>query len=291
MISFAFFFCNIRKLQHSSQKSKEMRLIDMKPEPEKESSPQYSDNPKSSDTHESDSDKDDNAGEVEHKTQTQTKLKPMVVITDRTVQTPAGREMDPGQSHVSSKITEGASCSEPQDSEKDQMCKLRSSFIHSGSYPELNTHLWDPSVPNNLFHSAQVNTWDSCSTMDRIMPCGPCLGVPVRTPGTPGFPISFQQHALVQDLIGLSQFGGFLFYPYASLSARSKVDFRAYPIIHSQDYFTYPIISSSVPPAGGGGLKYLIPDLLMLPKTEQMNSVGETEIKCSEEELQTGRQF
>lgn len=155
------------------------------------------------DTHESDSDKDDNAGEVEHKTQTQTKLKPMVVITDRTVQTPAGREMDPGQSHVSSKITEGASCSEPQDSEKDQMCKLRSSFIHSGSYPELNTHLWDPSVPNNLFHSAQVNTWDSCSTMDRIMPCGPSLGVPVRTPGTPGFPISFQQHALVQVSWGL----------------------------------------------------------------------------------------
>lgn len=41
---------SVRKLQHSSQKSKEMRMTDMKSEPVMDSSTQYSDNSKSSGT-------------------------------------------------------------------------------------------------------------------------------------------------------------------------------------------------------------------------------------------------
>ncbi|XP_040898625.1 T-box transcription factor TBX3 [Toxotes jaculatrix] len=285
-----------RKLQHSSQRSKEMRMIDTEPEPVKDSSPQYSDKPQSSDAHESDSHKDDkvegDAGEEERKTQKETKRGPKVSLTDRTAQSPAGtqKELDPRQSHGINITADGASCSEPQDSDKEQMCTLRSGCAHCCVYPpELNTHLWDPSIPSSLFHSAQVNTWNSCATVDRAAPCGLSLAAPVRTPGAPGFPVSLQQHVLLQDLVNFSHFGGFLFYPYTSLSLRSKVDFRAYPRFHSQDYFTSPVISSSVPTAGGGGLKYLVPDLL--PKTKQMNSVDEAESDCRQNESQTERKF
>lgn len=224
-------------------------MIDMKPEPVKDSSPQYSETPKSSgeeffffftettstciilimsihnilwgckyesktnfsiglffqDAHERDSDKDDNvedhAGEEEHKTQEETKPGPKVSITDRTIQTPVGtqREMDPRQSHFISIITDGVGCSALQDSEREQMCNIRSGFAHSRVYPlELNAHLRDPSIPSSLFHSARVNTWKGCATADRAAPCGLSLAAPGRTSGTPGFPISLQQPTLVQ---------------------------------------------------------------------------------------------
>ncbi|XP_071340258.1 uncharacterized protein [Trachinotus anak] len=262
-----------------------MRLIDMKPEPVQDLSLQ------DSDAHECDSDKNDNAendaGEEECKTPREMKPGPKVSITHRTEQTPVGtqREMDPRQSHVISVTTDGAGCS--KDSEKEQMYKLHSGFAHTCVYPpELNTHLWDRSIPNSLFHSAQVNSW---ATMDRAVASGLSLAAPVRTPGTAGFPTSLQQQALVQDLMSFSHFGGFLFYPYASLSVRSKVDFRTYPSVHRRDYFTSPIISSSVAPVGGGPLKYHVPDLLMVPKTEQMNSLDEAEIDCSQDKTQTAR--
>ncbi|XP_044053329.1 T-box transcription factor TBX3-like [Siniperca chuatsi] len=292
-----------RKLQHSSQKSKEMRMTDVKSEPVKDSSTQYSDNSKSSDAHESDSDKDDNIednpGQEVRQIHQETKTEPKVSITERTVQTPAGtqREMDPRQRRVSSTLADGAGYCQQHDSEKEQLCKLCSCFAHSCVYPpELHRHLQDPSISNSLLHSAQVNTWNSCAVTDRAVPCGLSLAAPVRTTGTPGFPISLQQHALVQDLVSLSHFGGFLFYPYSRFSApsaqylvppvRSRMDFRAYPSVHSQDYLTSPMISSSVSPVAGGGLKYLASDLLMLPKTDQKNSVDDAEIDCSEEEPQ-----
>lgn len=96
----------------------------------------------------------------------------------------------------------------------------------------------------------------------------------------------------------LSHFRGFLFYPYSNFSAasaqylippvQSRVDFRAYPSVHSRDYFTPPIISSSVPLVGGAGLKYLTPDLLMLHKTDQENKVT---IDSTQDDSQTGWKY
>eukprot|EP00064_Thunnus_orientalis_P003893 superscaffoldBa00000337_g3904 len=156
-------------------------------------------------------------------------------------------------------------------------------FRDTGNGRREKRHLRDPSIN-------RVNTWYSCANIDgAAAPCGPSLASPVRTPGTPGFPMSLQQHALVQDLVSLSHFGGFLFYPYSSFPAasaqylippvRSRADLGAYPGIHSQDYFTSPMIPSPVPPVGdaAGGFKYLIPDWLTLPKTEQKSSVDEAE--------------
>lgn len=96
----------------------------------------------------------------------------------------------------------------------------------------------------------------------------------------------------LQDLVSLSHFGGFLFYPYSSFSApsaqyfippvRSRVDFRPYVSVHGRDYVTSPMISSSVSPVGGGGLQNLASDLLMLPKTDQKLDDAETD--CSQDE-------
>ncbi|XP_037634277.1 uncharacterized protein LOC119493199 [Sebastes umbrosus] len=277
-----------------------MRMTDMKSDPVKESSAQYSDDSKSSDAQESDSDIGDNVDDNPGQEVRETKPKPKVSIAERTVQTPCGeqKEMDRRQSHVISVLTDGAGCCEPQDSEKEQFGKLCSGVAHSCVHPpESNRHLRDQSIPNSLLQSAHVNTWNICATMDRAVPYGLSLAAPVRTPGTPGFPIGLQQHAPVQDLVSLSHFGGFLFYPYSSFSAasaqylippaRSRVDFRAYPGVLSRDYFTSPMMSSPVPALGGGGLKYLAPDLLMLPKTDQQDSVDEAEIDCSQDESQT----
>ncbi|KAI3372933.1 hypothetical protein L3Q82_022734 [Scortum barcoo] len=287
-----------RKLQHSSQKSKEMKMTHMKPEPGMDSSTQYSDISKSSDTPGSDS---DDPGEEVHKMQEETKSEPKISTTKRTVGTSAGaqREMDPRQNHASSTSADGAGCCEPQDSEKGQLCKSCSGFAHSCVYQaELHRHLQESSMSSCLLHPAQVNTWNSCAAADRAAVCGLSLAAPVRTAGSPGFPISLQQHALVQDLMSLSHFGGFLFYPYSSFSApsaqylvpplRSRLDFRAYPGIHSPDYLSSPI-SSSLPPVGGGGLKYHTSDLLMLPKTDKSLSVDKAETDCNQDESQRGR--
>ncbi|KAF0033323.1 hypothetical protein F2P81_013389 [Scophthalmus maximus] len=193
----------------------------------------------------------------------------------RTLQTPetlAQRETDRRRILVLGGTADGASGSEPRDPEKGQTCKLRSRFAHSCVYPpELNAHLWDPRIPGGLFRSTQVNAWNSCGTADGAAPCGLSPAAPVRTPAAAaGFPLSLQQHALVQELVSLSHFGGLLFYPYASLSLRSKVDFRACPSVHSRDYFNSPIMSSSVPAA-------IVPDPLTLPTSGQRNSVDEAE--------------
>ncbi|KAM9360157.1 T-box transcription factor TBX3-like [Symphorus nematophorus] len=274
-----------RKLQHSSQKSKEMRMTDVESEPVKDSPAQYSDYSKSSEAHDSDSDKDDH---VEDRPGQKTETEPKGFITERT--------QEPRQSHVIGALTDAAGCCEQQDSEKPQSCKSWVDFSHSCVYPpELHKHLRDASISSGFLHSTLVNTWNSCGTVDRAVPCGLSLAAPVRTAGTPGFPISLQQHPLVQDLVSLSHFGGFLFYPYSSLAAasaqylvppvRSRVDLRAYPSVHSQDYFTSTMLSSPAPPVGGAGPKYPSPDLLMPPKTDQ-GSAAETD--CSQDESQTG---
>lgn len=101
-----------------------------------------------------------------------------------------------------------------------------------------------------------------------------------------------------QDLVNLSHWGGFLLYPYSSLSAASPpyllppvqptMDFRAYSSFHSQDYFTSPLIRSSFLPVGGGRLKCLNTDLLMFPRREQKNSVDKGEADWGQHEPQTG---
>ncbi|XP_054467805.1 T-box transcription factor TBX2-like [Anoplopoma fimbria] len=280
-----------RKLQHPSQKSKETRMTEEKSEPVKESSSQHSVDSKSSDAHEGDGDKGEKAEDDPGQEISETQTKSKGPTEERTAQTPVGAqtESEPRQTHVISILTDGAGCYEQQDSEREQVSKSCSGVAHSPVYPpELNRHLRDPSIPNSLLHSAQVNTWNSCAAVDGAAPCGLRLAAPVRTPGTPGFPIGLQRHAPLQDLVSLSHFGGFLFYPYSSFSAASaqylipptpsRVDFRAYPGVHSRDYFPSHMMSSTVPALGVGGLKYLAPELLTLPKTDQKDSGDDAEI-------------
>lgn len=135
------------------------------------------------DAHESD--KDDHVEDNPGQEVRQTKTEP-----ERTVQTPAWAqiEMDARQSPVISTLTDGAGRCEPRDSEKEHLGKICSGFAQSWVYPpELNRHVRDLSVPNSVFYSAQVNTLNSCASMDRAAPCG--LVAPVRTLGAPRFPV------------------------------------------------------------------------------------------------------
>lgn len=112
-----------------------------------------------------------------------------VSTTERTVQGPAEmqRELYPRQQHTSR--PEGAGCC------KEQSCKLRSSYARGWVYPlELNRNLWSPS----LFHPAQVNSWYSCANVDTAVQSGLSLAAPARIPGPARFPVSLQQHTLVQ---------------------------------------------------------------------------------------------
>ncbi|KAF7655049.1 hypothetical protein LDENG_00061620 [Lucifuga dentata] len=279
-----------RKLQHSSQKSKEMRMNEVKPEPVQDSSLEHSDNSKSSDAHESDRDcnDEDNSGQDVRKTE------PKVTHgTERTVKTPRGthRESDHAENQATHVTTEGEGYCAPQDSEprrlaeKEHLCKLRSGFTHGCLYPPgLSRHLQDLSIANNLYSHAQVNTGSTWHGYANVGPAGPCG---IRTPGTSGFPMSLQHHALVQDLVGLSHVGGFFFYPFSSFSAsplsaqclpplRTRLDFRPYARVLTQDYFTSSMLPSPVSPVGDGSIavKYqpLSPDLLIPSKTDRNNS-------------------
>ncbi|KAF3696211.1 T-box transcription factor TBX3 [Channa argus] len=232
------------------------------------------------DAHESDSDKDVevDAGEEEQKPPKDIKPDPEVSVTERTVPSPAEklRDMDPRWDNDIKRTTDG--CCESPESEREPWCKLHCSF---GSPAEFSRNLWDLS----LFSSARVNAWYSCATADASRQSRQSLAAPVRFPGPPGCPFSIQRHAPVQDLVNFTHFGGFLFYPYSSLSAASAqyipqmpstVDIRAYPSVHSGNYFSSPLLA--VPPvSSGGGLKYLTTDSPILLSTEQKNSADEAE--------------
>lgn len=94
-----------------------------------------------------------------------------------------------------------------------------------------------------------------------------------------------------QDLLGVSHFRGFLFYPTSSLSAASTplllpsllpaLDYRS----RLSHYLASPMISA--PPAGGAGLKYLAPDENTEPRSDHQTKVAETE--RSPDETQTRR--
>lgn len=141
------------------------------------------------DAHESDSDKDDNGAEnlgqempgTHQETETD-----LMSTTERTVQSPQ-EAMDP-----ISVTADGAGGCQTLDSEEEPLCKSHSGFTLSCVYsPDLNRRVLDPSC---LFYPAQVNSWYSCATMDRAVPCGLNLAAPARTL----FPMCRQQHALVQ---------------------------------------------------------------------------------------------
>jgi len=100
-----------------------------------------------------------------------------------------------------------------------------------------------------------------------------------------------------QDLMSLSPYGGFLFYPYSNVSAasaqylipptQSRQDFKACPNAHSSNLFSSPNISLFVTPAGESNRKYLNEELLALPKLEQKMSAGEARVESSLKESQT----
>ncbi|XP_032373147.1 uncharacterized protein LOC116690366 [Etheostoma spectabile] len=239
-----------------------MRLTDMKCEPVKGSSAQYSDNSKSSDVHGSSSDIADNVEDDPWQESCGRRTKPKVSLAGRTA-----RDSGPGQSPVLARP--------PQHSETQPLGRLCRGSVYP---PDYNPNLWDPTISSGLLHSAQANTWTSGATAGTGS--GPSLATAGRTPGPPGIP--------VQELVSLSHFGGFLFYPYPGFSAapvhyllppaRSRVDFRAHPSVLSRDYAPPPVMSSSAPASAGAGLKYHALDWQMLTKTGQKDSV-DTEIE------------
>ncbi|XP_069557570.1 T-box transcription factor TBX3-like [Brachyistius frenatus] len=177
--------------------------------------------------------------------------------------TPAEGQTDAGQNHVVGTKDGAVRRRAREDSDEE---RPRRGSTQSRVYsPEPEAHQRDPSaVSGRPVHSAQASTWYGCGYVDRAAPGGLSLAAPAGTP----FPISLQQHALVQDLMSLSHFGGFLFYPYSGFSAAAAarylvppVDFRACPGIHSRDYFSSsPVISP---------FKYLAPETLAPGTAEQ----------------------
>uniref|UniRef100_A0A3Q2WYI1 T-box transcription factor 3b n=1 Tax=Haplochromis burtoni TaxID=8153 RepID=A0A3Q2WYI1_HAPBU len=118
---------------------------------------------------------------------------PKVSITEATMQTTARihKDVDLGQSHVSSLTTDQANRYQKQDARTEQLSDVSTGFAYSCAYsPELNRYLWDPSVSNGLFHSSRLNTWHSCANVDRVVPCG-------LSPALTTLPIN-QQHAMAQ---------------------------------------------------------------------------------------------
>ncbi|XP_034548267.1 T-box transcription factor TBX3-like [Notolabrus celidotus] len=274
-----------RKLQHSPIKSEEMLMTDGVSKPVLDS-PSHCYDSKSSDSHESVVDKDSPEQQV---LQTHQETRPTSKVSH------AGRA---AQSHFNTETETDpptlTDAGEPQDSVQDQYLKLSSGLSQSCVYPlESHRHLQDQSSPKSLLHSAQVNSWNSCAAIDKALLCGLSLTAPVRSPGSLGFPFSLPHHRVVQDLMRFSQFEGFLLYPYSSFAAASSpylappvqtgLEFRACSGVHSRDCFTSPVISS-VPSVAGVGLKYFSPDLLILPKADQKNTVNQADADCSKKE-------
>ncbi|XP_041855788.1 T-box transcription factor TBX3-like isoform X2 [Melanotaenia boesemani] len=279
-----------RKLQPSMQRSKEMKVTDGKSDPIKDS-PSYSDITKSSDAFGGDSDKDNNAEE---------RPEPEVYKTNQKAETrPAGTGQGPAEASVPGQngaVSAVTGCCWSPDSDKEPARTLCSSLLHSCVYsPELNKHLWDLSISGNLFRSAQMNTWFGRMTEDGSVPCGLRLAAPARTP----LPIRLPQHTL--DLMSLSPYGGFLFYPCSNVSTasaqylippvQSRVDFKACPSGHSCDFLCSPVLSSSLPPAGESSFKCLNSELVTPSKSKQKMTADEARMDCSVNESPVGQKY
>ncbi|XP_072289900.1 uncharacterized protein [Eucyclogobius newberryi] len=114
--------------------------------------------------------------------------------------------------------------------------------------------------------------WLGCPALD-----GPCA---LRTLGGYPFPISHQQHVFVQDLLNLSHFGSFVFYPYPGVCAapahyllpplRSALDLKGDPSVRGWDYCSSfrsaspsgSSVTSATCDVANGAFKYLSSDLL-----------------------------
>lgn len=110
------------------------------------------------------------------------------------------------------------------------------------------------------------------------------------------FYLYFYLNSCYQDLMSLSHFGGFLFYPnssflatsayYLNAQGQSGLDFRGCPSIRSRDYFSSPAIFSFVP-AASGNFKYLTPDWLTWPKMEEKTEQEVTGARISKEQWES----
>ncbi|CAJ1068758.1 T-box transcription factor TBX3-like [Xyrichtys novacula] len=291
-----------RKLQHSPIKSKEMLMTARESEPEKDQSTQNNDNSKSPDSIESDVDRDNNVkdrwGRQVCNIHQETRPKAKVIASDGATgsQYNTETEMDPGNSYSTPTLTDLGDCCGSQDSAQNQLFKSHSSFPPSLIYQtESQRHLQDQSTPRSLPHSAQLNTWNSCANLDKAVLYGLSLMAPVRTPESSRFPTGLPYHPSVQDLVSFSHFGGFLLYPFSSITSapyltqhmQSSEEFRAHSSVHSGDCFTSSMMSSVSSAGGSGGLKYFSPNLLLLPKTDQKTKVNKDEEDCCMEEPQT----
>ncbi|KAM8885853.1 uncharacterized protein AB9W97_013263 [Spinachia spinachia] len=250
-----------RKLQYPSEKSKEIQKTDGICEPATEPPPRHSDDSKSPEAHSCRADKVGNG--------------PDQAVSEA----PTGSKVSARvrrATHAVSTLPDEGGRHERRASGTEQMGKVCSgATTHSLVYlPGVRSQ--DAAV------SARANAWNRCAAAGVLPLDGPG---PVAACRTPGFPIGLRQHAPLQDLVSLSPFGGFLFYPYCSFSAASAqylvppVDFRAYPGVHSPNCFPSPMMPSCLPVAvGGRGLKYLCPELLTLQETDQKNPAEEAEV-------------
>ncbi|KAK7933221.1 hypothetical protein WMY93_004117 [Mugilogobius chulae] len=131
--------------------------------------------------------------------------------------------------------------------------------------------LSEPADPHRL--SQDQGPWFGCPSLDTARP--------LRTFGGYPFPISLQQHMFVQELLSLSHFGSFVFYPHPSLCAaapahyflpplRTTLDLKADPSGHGWDYCSSlrsaspsgSSVTSTACDMADGAFKYLSPDPL-----------------------------
>ncbi|KAM8866071.1 T-box transcription factor TBX2-B-like [Synchiropus picturatus] len=233
-----------RQLPSVQHKSKEAKTQDKKyPET------QYSDASKSPDFQENDSDRDE--GAEAPGISNLSEAEPEFAIRSGTVVESREGRLAEGGSHCGL-VTDAV---EPPASWEGQLSQSHMGFISVAS-----RKLQDP----RSFYAAQANNW--YHNTDRALTCGPPSTQP---PASMAFPVNIQQHALVQDLMALSNFGGFLFYPYPGVSTASPQclipSLRTHPGLLAQDYFSSLIF---YPPAGDSGFRSETPQWRSLERTK-----------------------
>ncbi|KAJ0067406.1 hypothetical protein NL108_005181 [Boleophthalmus pectinirostris] len=143
--------------------------------------------------------------------------------------------------------------------------------------------------------------WGGCPAVD--------MACPLRTLGGYPVPISLQQHMFVQDLLNLSHFGSFVFYPYPGLCAppahyllpppRATPDLKCDPGVHGWDYCSSlrpaspsgSSVTSATCDTADGAFKYLSTDVVMphVCKTQAKETEEkDTEMDCGQKNVQDG---
>ncbi|XP_053727901.1 T-box transcription factor TBX2-A [Synchiropus splendidus] len=210
---------------------------------------------KSSDFQENDSDRDEGAGAG--RASNLCEAEPEFAIRSGTVVESREGRLAEGGSQCGL-VTDAV---DPPDSWDGQLSQSHMGFISSCICPTVASRkLQDP----RSFYAAQANNW--YHNTDRALTCGPPSTQP---PASMAFPVNIQQHALVQDLMTLSNFGGFLFYPYPGFSTASPQclipSLRTHPGLLAQDYVSSLIF---YPPAGDSGFRSETPQWRSLERTK-----------------------